>query len=43
MRALGLLAALVFSMSVLQPPAFGGAIGSGSEILGKAVCDGPRC
>ncbi len=24
-------------------PAFGGAIGSGTEILGKAICDGPRC
>ena len=24
-------------------PVFGGAIGSGTEILGKAICDGPRC
>ncbi len=24
-------------------PAFGGAIGSGTETLGKAICDGPRC
>ncbi len=24
-------------------PPFGGAIGSGTEIFGKAICDGPRC